>query len=109
VHGYAGSLGGTEPFFSDPSSARRLGFADVIVPGPMQSALFEDLLARRLPTWDLVDLSLSFRVSVVVGEPIALRAIVIELSAEHDHLVADLTLENRSGDRAAVGTATLVA
>jgi len=109
IHGYAGSLGGSEPFFSDPSSARRLGFADVIVPGPMQSALFEDLLARRLPTWDLMDLSLSFRVSVVVGEPIALRAIVIELSAEHDHLVADLTLENRSGDRAAVGTATLVA
>ena len=109
VHGYAGSLGGSESFFSDPSSARRLGFADVIVPGPMQSALFEDLLTRCLPTWDLVDLSLSFRVSVVVGEPIALRAIVIELSTEHDHLVADLTLENGSGDRAAVGTATLVA
>jgi hydroxyacyl-ACP dehydratase HTD2-like protein with hotdog domain len=109
VHGYAGSLGGSESFFSDPSSARRLGFADVIVPGPMQSALFEDLRTRRLPTWSLVDLSLSFRVSVVVGEPIALRAIVIELSADHDRLVADLTLENRSGDRAAVGTATLVA
>ncbi len=109
VSGYAGSLGGREPFFDDPQFARGLGFTDVIVPGPIQSALFEGLLMSRLPGWDLTELSLSFRVSVIVDEPITLSALVIELSPEHDRLLADLTLENSSGERAAVGTATLLA
>jgi acyl dehydratase len=109
VRNYAGSLGGREPLFSDRQFARRVGLADVIVPGPMQSALFEGLLADNLPGWDLTDLSLTFRVSVLVDEPIALTALVTEMSPQGGCLVADLTLENSSGERAAAGVATLVA
>jgi hydroxyacyl-ACP dehydratase HTD2-like protein with hotdog domain len=107
VHGYAGSLSGVEPLFSDADFARRLGFADVIVPGPIQSALLEGLLARHLPGWDLVDLSLSFRISVIAAEPITLSALVTELDQRDRRLVVDLTIENSHGERAAVGTATL--
>lgn len=107
VHGYAASLSGREPLFSDADFARRLGFADVIVPGPVQSALLEGLLARRLPDWDLADLSLSFRVSVIAGEPITMTALVIEFEEHQRRVVVDLTIENSHGERAAVGTATL--
>lgn len=105
----AGSRGGREPLFSDRRFARRVGFADVIVPGPLQSTLFEGLLATKLPGWDLTDLSLTFRISVLVDEPIALSAIVTEMSPQGDRLAADLTLENSSGERAAAGVAVLVA
>jgi acyl dehydratase len=104
---YGASLGGDEPFFRDVEFARRLGFADVIVPGPVQSALLEDLLTRNLPAWNLKELSLTFRVSVIADEPIALTALVVDLSDDHDRLVADLTLENSRGERAATGTARL--
>lgn len=107
VRGYAGSLSGREPLFSDADFARRLGFADVIVPGPIQSALLDGLLARRLPGWDLVELSLSFRVSVIAAEPITLAALVTEIDEPSSRLVVDLTVENSHGERAAVGTATL--
>jgi acyl dehydratase len=108
VRGYAASLSAREPLFSDAEFARGLGFADVIVPGPMQSALFENLLARSLPAWDLVDLGLSFRVSVITAEPITLVALITELDDRDRRLVIDLTLENSHGERAAVGTATLL-
>jgi hypothetical protein len=107
VQAYGSSLGGGEAFFRDVAFARRIGFADVIVPGPVQSALFEDLLARRLPAWDLTDLSLTFRISVIAGEPVALTALAIDLSDDRQHLVVDLTLENSRGDRAAAGMARL--
>ena len=106
VRAYGASLGGGEPFFSDAAFARGLGFADVIVPGPMQSALFEALLARNLPGWRLAELSLTFRVSVIAGETIVMSAMVVEMD-EIGAVVVDLTLENSSGERAATGTARL--
>lgn len=107
VRAYASSLGSSEPLFVDSAAARAIGFADVIVPGPLQSTLFEALLLEQLPAWHLVSLSLSFRVSVIVDEPIALRAVVTDLSPRPHRLVVDLTLENSHGESAAVGTATL--
>lgn len=109
VRAYASSLGSPEPLFVDSAAAREIGFADVIVPGPLQSTLFEALLVEQLPGWHLDSLSLSFRVSVIVDEPIALRAVVTELAPRQDRLAVDLTLENRHGEAAAVGTATLTA
>lgn len=106
VRAYGASLGGSEPFFSDSNFARELGFADVIVPGPMQSALFEALLDRNLPGWRLAELSLTFRVSVIAGEAIVMSALVVAMD-EVGAVVVDLTLENSSGERAATGTARL--
>lgn len=107
VRAYAASLNGCEPLFTDRGFARRAGFRDVVVPGPLQSALIEDLLTRQLPTWRFVELSLSFRVSIIAGEPITMSAVVIEIDDAGRRLVVDLTIENSHAERAAVGSATL--
>ncbi len=109
IAAYARSLGGREPLFTDRAFARSLGYADVIVPGPLQSGLLEAMLRRRLPGWELRRLSLTFRVSVIAREPIALAAVVVEHHRRPDctALLYDLTLENREGERAALGTAEL--
>lgn len=109
VHRYAQGMAEPESLFVDPAFARQLGFADVIVPGPLQAALMERLIATRLPEWRLERISLSFRISVIAAELITLSAQVIE-AEPHDPgmpLVLDLTIENARGERAAVGTATL--
>ena len=95
--------------YGDRRVAQRLGYADVIVPGPLQSALLESFLRRRLRGWTLHRLSLTFRVSLIAHEPIVLSAVVVEHedSTHPSTLLCDLSLENRDGERAAVGTAEL--
>ena len=107
---YAGGLGDRVPFFTDDRFARSLGFADVIVPGPLQSALLEALLRERIPDWSLRRLGLTFRVSLTAGEPMAMSVVVIEHRSEATGavLVCDLSLENGDGERAAIGTAELL-
>jgi len=106
---YADSLGGRESLFVDPGFARSLGYPDVIVPGPLQSALMEAMLRRRLAGWTLRHLSMTFRISVIANEPIAMATVVIERLRQGDRgtLICDLSLENRDGERAALGTAEL--
>lgn len=109
IASYAGWLGGPERLFTDRAFAGSLGYADVIVPGPLQSALIESMLRRWLPGWQLQRLGLTFRVSLIAGEPIVLAAIVVERHMRRDStaLVCDLSLENSDGDRAALGVAEL--
>jgi acyl dehydratase len=109
VRRYAEWLSAPEPLFVDRSVAQRLGFADVIVPGPLQSALLEDLLAVALPQWTLQALSCTFRISLIAAEPIALRVIATELRDDEPGAVVhlDLTIENSDGERAAIGDAAL--
>jgi hydroxyacyl-ACP dehydratase HTD2-like protein with hotdog domain len=110
VTAYAAALEEGGPrFFTDRTFARSLGYDDVIVPGPLQSALLEALLRRRLPSWDLRSLAVTFRVSVIADEPIALSAVIVERHPRRDGvgLVCDLSLENQHGERAATGSAQL--
>ncbi|MDX2167542.1 MAG: hypothetical protein SF182_10785 [Deltaproteobacteria bacterium] len=109
VRRYAEWITAPEPLFVDRRAAQRLGFADVIVPGPLQSALLEDLLVRALPEWSLQALSCTFRISLVAAEAIALRVIATEVASRADALTlaADLTIENTDGESAAIGDATL--
>jgi hydroxyacyl-ACP dehydratase HTD2-like protein with hotdog domain len=110
VAGYAAALEDRGPrFFTDRTFAQSLGYDDVIVPGPLQSALLEALLRRRLPDWQLRSLAVTFRVSVIANEPIALSAVIVERHPRPDGvgLVCDLSLENRYGERAATGSAQL--
>lgn len=102
-------VGGGEQLFVDPHFAHGLGYRDVIVPGPVQSALLESLLRRALPAWELRTLGMTFRLSVIAAEPIALHVVIIEhhVSAQGARLVCDLALENSDGERAAVGSAEL--
>ena len=102
---YAATLNEEVPFFTDAGLARAAGFAGVIVPGPVQSALFEELIATRFPAWTPREIHLTFRLPVLAGEVITFTAVVTE--HEDTHVVLDLTIENGTGDRAAVGTATL--
>ena len=106
---YARSLGGRAPLFTDRTFARSLGYADVIVPGPLQSALLEALVRQWLPGWTLHRLSLTFRLSLTAREPIALSVVVIEHRRHRaaTALVCDLSLENRDGERAALGMVEL--
>ena len=99
----------TEGLFTDSRAARRLGYPDVIVPGPMQSAILEQMLLRRLRGWRIARLSTTFRVSVIAGETIALSGVVTEwhVEPEGERIVCDLVLENGDGERAATGTAEL--
>lgn len=107
---YSSWLGGGERMFTDRTFARSLGYQDVIVPGPLQSALMETTLRRWLPGWHLRRLSLTFRISVIAAEAIELSAVVVErhVAADRTTLVCDLSLENTQGDRAALGVAELV-
>jgi hydroxyacyl-ACP dehydratase HTD2-like protein with hotdog domain len=109
VNAYGRSLAGGEALFVDRRYAQTLGYTDVIVPGPLQSALLERLLRRSLPGWSLRRLSVSFRVSLVAGTPMALAAAVVEhhLRGDGEWLMCDLWIENASGERAAIGTADL--
>lgn len=109
IAAYAASLGGRAPMFTDRAFARGLGYADVIVPGPLQSALLEAMLRRRLPGWELRRLAVTFRMSMTAYEPIALAMVVVERHLRRDYtvVIGDLSLENRDGERAALGTAEL--
>lgn len=48
-HEYTLLTGDDNPLFLDPQSARRAGFQDCPIPGPLLSALFSRLLGTRLP------------------------------------------------------------
>lgn len=106
---YAGRLAGGESLFTDVRYARSLGYADVIVPGPLLSAMLERFLRRRYSGLALRRLAVTFRVSVIAAEPITLAAVVIEQRWHDAHMaiVCDLSIENSDGERAALGTAEL--
>jgi hypothetical protein len=109
VDRYASGLGERVSLFVDRDFAQAAGYADVIVPGPLQSALLERMLRRRLPGWELRRLSVSFRVSVIAGEQIVLAGVVIEhhLRTDGEWITCDLWVECGASDRATIGTAEL--
>ncbi|MGH7789578.1 MAG: hypothetical protein ACRERC_22090 [Candidatus Binatia bacterium] len=109
VRHYSAWVGGGEQLFVDREFAHSLGYRNVIVPGPVQSALLEALLRRALPAWELRRLSATFRLSLIAAEPITLRAVVVEHHVRPDgpRLICDLAIENSDGDRAAIGSAEL--
>ena len=109
IQNWANLLGADDIYFTSVDEAHRLGFPDIIVPAPMQSAFLEQMLRRQLPGWRLRRFSLTFRVSVISGEPLTLSGVVTERTEQPDavHLRCDLMLENAEHDRAATGTAEL--
>ncbi len=110
VAGYADNNHVYENLFVSPAFARRLGYRNVIVPGPMQSAYLEQFLRQQLPDKILRSLSVTFRISVISGDPMFIRGVVTEIEeAPQGHtLTCDLMIENRDGERATVGQATLI-
>lgn len=107
IRRYAEPFAGGDPLFTDGELARRVGFDDVIVPGPLQSALLEALVTCALPTWRLHQLACTFRISLLAAEAMTLSAVVTELDPTAATLHLDLTIENAAGERAATGSAVL--
>jgi acyl dehydratase len=109
VRAYAARHDTREALFIDPTFAARLGYRDVIVPGPMQTAFLEQLLRRHFRGWCLEQLGTTFRISVITNDTITLRGVVTEVYHQPDgiRVVCDLLIENGDGERATTGQATL--
>ena len=109
VRAYAERHDTRENLFEDPAYAQRLGYRDVIVPGPMQTAFLEQMLRRHFAGWQIERLSVTFRISVITGDTIGLSGVVTEVHHAPDgvRVVCDLVIENPDGERAATGHAIL--
>jgi acyl dehydratase len=109
VRAYAERHDTREALFVDPAFAARLGYRDVIVPGPMQTAFLEQLLRQHFRGWHLEQLAATFRISVVTGDTITMSGVVTEVHHQSDgvRVVCELLIENGDGERATTGQATL--
>lgn len=109
IAGYADNSHVYENLFVSESFARRLGYRNVIVPGPMQSAYLEQFLRQQLPGMGLRSLSVTFRISVISGDPMHISGVITEIedAPQGRVLTCDIMIENRDGERATVGQAIL--
>ncbi len=116
VAAYVGAGQMREQLFTDAAYAQRLGFADIIVPGPMLTAFIERFLRAELPGWRLQRLSTTFRVPTPIDRSLVFRGAITEHHelADGERLVCDILIEHHDpqpdrthGERAVTGTATL--
>lgn len=106
ISGWADALRDREPLFHDRGRSDALGYADLVVPGPMQSAFVDHLLAAALGQWRATRLNMTFRQSLLADERLEIEATVVE--AEGESRTAEIVIRNAaSGETTSVGTATL--
>jgi acyl dehydratase len=83
---YADLTGDTNPLFQDADYSGRLGFSDRIIPGPLLSGMFSDLLGTKLPgsgtNW--LKQYLHFPAPAYVNDEIAARVEISRLRPEKD-------------------------
>ena len=93
--------------FTSLSEARRNGLERPMVPGPLSQALISRMLAEWMgPFGRLRSLDLSFRRPVLQNDVV--RCVILVTDTHEDGLITlDVELENESGERAVLGTATL--
>jgi hypothetical protein len=103
---WADSLRDRETLFHDREGSHALGYDDLVVPGPMQSAFVDYLLTTKLPDWRIARLSMTFRQSILAGEALDIEGVVVDVGSE-DHTL-DIVIRNAAnGETASVGTAVL--
>ncbi len=106
ISAWASSLRDRETLFHDQAGSRRLGFADLVVPGPMQSAFIDHMLRIYLPDWDLRGLSMTFRQSLIAGDRLSIHGVITD--ADADDRTCDIVIENDgTGETASIGVAHL--
>ncbi len=106
ISGWATALRERETLFHDREGSQALGYRDLVVPGPMQSAIVDRLLAATLDGWQTTRLNMTFRQSLVANEPLEIDTIVVD--AERDTRTLDIVIRNSSsGETASVGMASL--
>jgi len=96
---YADLSGDTNPLFNDAEYARQLGFKDRLVPGPLLSGMFSDLLGTKLPgrgtNW--LKQKLHFPAPAYPGDEITTTVEIIRLRPEKDLVNLRGTCTNSAG------------
>lgn len=106
ISAWADALRDREVLFHDRSEARRLGYDDLVVPGPMQSAVVDCWLRQAAPAWRPRRIHMTFRQSLLAGQPLRIDAVVVDTEA--DRRTLDILIRNSgSGDTTAAGTVEL--
>ena len=97
---YADLIQDTNPLFYDADYARQFGFKNRIIPGPLLSGMFSDLLGTRLPgrgtNW--LKQKLHFPAPAYVGEEISATVEIIRLRPEKDLVNLRGTCANSAGE-----------
>jgi hypothetical protein len=94
--------------FTNLSEARRNGLERPMVPGPLSQAMINRMLVAWMgPYGRLHSLDLSFRRPVLQNDLVHCVILVTDADDDSGLISLDVTLENESGERAVLGTATL--
>jgi acyl dehydratase len=97
---YADLTKDTNPLFNDPDYARQLGFENPIIPGPLLSGMFSDLLGTKLPgrgtNW--LKQKLHFPAPAYAGDEITATVEITRLRLEKDLVNLRGTCTNSGGE-----------
>jgi acyl dehydratase len=97
---YAALTKDTNPLFNDAVFARQQGFKDCIIPGPLLSGMFSDLLGTKLPgrgtNW--LKQKLHFPAPAYMGDEITARVEIIRLRPQKNLVNLIGTCSNSSGE-----------
>ena len=97
---YAALTKDTNPLFNDAVFARQQGFKDCIIPGPLMSGMFSDLLGTKLPgrgtNW--LKQKLHFPAPAYMGDEITARVEIIRLRPQKNLVNLIGTCSNSSGE-----------
>jgi len=97
---YADLTGDTNGLFNDADYARQLGFEDRIIPGPLLSGMFSDLLGTKLPgrgtNW--LKQKLHFPAAAYLGDEIIAKVEITRLRPEKDLVNLRGTCTNSRGE-----------
>ena len=97
---YADLTKDTNPLFNDSVFARQQGFKDCIIPGPLLSGMFSDLLGTKLPgrgtNW--LKQKLHFPAPAHIGDEITARVEIVRLRPEKDLVNLIGTCTNSDGE-----------
>jgi acyl dehydratase len=108
VRDYARAAGQWSARFTDDEGARKEGLPGMITPGNMSCGLLAGLLEAWAGTGTVRRLGVTFRGLVLPGRRIRLCGTVTEKHSDRRSVEVDVWLETDEGERAVIGTATVV-
>lgn len=107
VRDHALAMGMDAARFTDDAGAKAEGLPGQITPGNMSLGLLSRTLLAWLAGARLVRIGTTFRGLARAGTAARVQAMVTEKDEEARRIECDVWMENQSGDRLVIGTATL--